>query len=477
MHTTAPSPSSAPGPVARPVRSLTPDLARGLMLALIAIANVSWLLWGHGSVGMTPHVPAQTLSDQVLQFLMTIMVDHRALPLFAFLFGYGMVQFYRSRIDRGIPPQIVRIMMRRRHWGMILLGLLHAALLFYGDILGAYGLAAVLLVWIFFDRRDRTLRIWICVIAAITTLFALFSLFGGVMTTLFTPDDVLAEMAAGTQAFSPELLRDLAYAQSYPVTVLVRAGLWVPTTIQGALTMVVPLAIMLGWLAARHRVLDEPWNHVPMLRRLAIGGIALGWLTGLPDALMIAGLLPLPEAVYWMFAGMNYLGGLICGLGYAAAFALLAMRLEGRTAHPGPAPVTGPAEPESSAVTSPVEPEPSTLAPAQLAYGVAARTDGPAPGRSPGPLPRALSAVGQRSLTFYLLQSVLLVPLMAAWGLGIAAHISTTGAVAIAFVVWLLCLPIASVMDARGMRGPAERLLRAMTYGKHDPRPGRAHPR
>src|SRR5699024_6339953 len=35
--------------------------------------------------------------------------------------------FYRSRIDRGTPPQIVRIMMRRRHWGMILLGLLHAA--------------------------------------------------------------------------------------------------------------------------------------------------------------------------------------------------------------------------------------------------------------------------------------------------------------------------------------------------------------
>src|SRR5699024_3834732 len=137
------------------------------------------------------------------------------------------------------------------------------------------------------------------------------------------------------------------------------------------------------WLAARHRVLDEPWNHVPMLRRLAIGGIALGWLTGLPDALMIAGLLPLPEAVYWMFAGMNYLGGLICGLGYAAAFALLAMRLEGRTAHPGPAPETHPAEPESPAVTSPVGPEPSTLAPAQLAYRAAARTDDPAPCRSP----------------------------------------------------------------------------------------------
>src|SRR5699024_12301786 len=99
----------------------------------------------------------------------------------------------------------------------------------------------------------------------------------------------------------------------------------------------------------------------------------------------------------------------------------------------------------------------------RVADAVGARPDGPAPGRSTGPLPRALSAVGQRSLTFYLLQSVLLVPLMAAWGLGIAAHISTTGAVASAFVVWLLCLPIASVMDARGMRGRAERLRRVRT--------------
>src|SRR5690625_3049477 len=166
MHTTAPSPSSAPGPVARPVRSLAPDIARGLMLALIAVANVSWLLWGHdGSVGLTPHVPAQGTADSVLQFAMTVAVDHRAMPLFAFLFGYGMVQFHRSRTDRGIQPRIVRVMMRRRHWAMVLLGLLHAALLFSGDVLGAYGVAALLLVWIFFDRRDRTVLIWICVIA------------------------------------------------------------------------------------------------------------------------------------------------------------------------------------------------------------------------------------------------------------------------------------------------------------------------
>ena len=152
-----------------PPRSLAPDIARGLMLALIAIANVSWFLWGSTeSVGGTPHIPVEGPLDSLAQAVMTIAVDHRAMPLFAFLFGYGMVQFYRSRIDRGLDPGAVRTMMRRRHWAMLLFGALHAALLFYGDILGVYALSALVLVWIFFGRRSRTLRVWVIVLAAVT---------------------------------------------------------------------------------------------------------------------------------------------------------------------------------------------------------------------------------------------------------------------------------------------------------------------
>ena len=71
-------------------------------------------------------------------------VDGRSFPLFAFLFGYGMVQFFRSRIDRGLAHRTVRRMLRRRHWAMLLLGFLHALLLFLGDILGAYAIAGLL---------------------------------------------------------------------------------------------------------------------------------------------------------------------------------------------------------------------------------------------------------------------------------------------------------------------------------------------
>src|SRR5699024_8051585 len=106
-------------------------------------------------------------------------------------------------------------------------------------------------------------------------------------------------------------------------------GICVVTTVAAAFTAAT-LPILLGWIAARARLLDETWRHRRALRRIAVGGIAIGWLTGLPDALVIAGVIPLPDAVSGGFYGLNVAGGMCCGGGYAAAFGLLAVRLEGR---------------------------------------------------------------------------------------------------------------------------------------------------
>ncbi|MGY5765656.1 DUF418 domain-containing protein [Brachybacterium sp. DNPG3] len=454
-----PAPSAADAAVAAvvdrtvPARSLAPDIARGLMLALIAVANVSWFLWGSTeSVGGTPHVPADSPLDTAVQAVMTVAVDHRAMPLFAFLFGYGMVQFYRSRVDRGLAPGAVRRMLRRRHWSMLLLGALHAALLFYGDILGVYALSALVLVWWFFGRRSRTLRIWVIVLASLMTLFALFSIVSGVVLSRFLPPEAAAEMAANSADLG--FTRALAYDASYPVSVLNRLTLWL-VALPAAALMGAPLPILLGWLAARRRILDEPWRHVRLLRRTAIAGITIGWLGGLPEALALLGVFALPAEAPWMLTGLTSFTGVACGIGYAALFGLLAVRLEGRTAVPAP----------------PTAADDRELAPSERAYGAARAGAVPARTREPGRLERALAAVGQRSLTFYLFQSLLLAPLMAAWGLGLGGTLSTAPAVLIAVAVWLVSLPIAAWMDARGMRGPAERLLRRMTYGRIDAAP------
>nr|WP_245354689.1 DUF418 domain-containing protein [Brachybacterium sacelli] len=446
---------------------MAPDIARGLMLALIAIANVSWYLWGHdGSVGMSPHVPARSAIDTAVQFVMTVAVDHRAMPLFAFLFGYGMVQFYRSRVDRGMEPRIVRVMMRRRHWAMLLLGLLHAALLFYGDILGAYAVAALLLVWIFFGRRTRTLIIWLAVLVGIAALFALFSMVSALTLVLFAPPEATAAMDPA--AFGTAFLRDLAYGQAYLPSVLARLGIWVLGVAPSALVGT-PIPILLGWIAARHRVLDEPWRHTALLRRVALGGIAAGWLGGLPDALTYVGVIPLPESVPWAFSGLNALAGTACGVGYAAAFGLLAARLEGRAVATTAYEVTPRDRSARREARRAASADEAALPPGQRSYGIPAAEDVPRPTRRPGALMRALSAVGQRSLTFYLFQSLLLAPIMAGWGLGLGVHLSTAGAVGIALAVWLLSLPIAAQLGSRNLRGPAEMLLRRMTYGRYDP--------
>ncbi|WP_341856358.1 hypothetical protein [Brachybacterium sp. GPGPB12] len=114
-------------------------------------------------------------------------------------------------------------------------------------------------MWWFFGRRSRTLRIWVIVLAAVMALFALFSMLSGVALTYFVPAEVTAEMAATDMGTG--FVRPVAYDTPYLVSVLYRLGLWA-VSLPFAALMGAPPPILLGWLAARRRILDEPWRHV-----------------------------------------------------------------------------------------------------------------------------------------------------------------------------------------------------------------------
>jgi uncharacterized membrane protein YeiB len=86
-------------------------------------------------------------------------------------------------------------------------------------------------------------------------------------------------------------------------------------------------------------------------------------------------------------------------------------------------------------------------------------------GAGAGPLTRALAACGQRSLSCYLGQSVLFVALLPAWTLNLGARLGVAQAAVLAVVVWLVLLLVAVVSARAGYRGPAEVLLRRLTYG------------
>ncbi|MBK0417960.1 DUF418 domain-containing protein [Leucobacter sp. CSA1] len=420
---TAPTPSAPTSttPGAAAPRALAPDLARGLMLLLIAVANVSVYLWGHDTPLYTNHPVDGDGIDLVLSVIGILFVDARIYPLFAFLFGYGMVQFAMSRHVRGVRPEAVRSMLWRRHWWLLAFGFAHAALLFAGDILGAYGLAGLVLTAALFWRSDRAVRITAWILLGLFSVAVLLSLAAAAAVGLLLPPEAQALIAGAGTGDGAGGFGDLSNADllngipGYGWALLVRIGLWLVATPATVLALLVPACILLGWLAARHRWLEVPGSRI-RLGAVAAWGLAIGTLGAAPPALIHLGVLPALEPVAWGLMPLDQLAGVAGGVGYAALFGALGVRLRGRS----PAGV------------------------------------------------RAIAAVGRRSLSCYLLQSVVFAPLLAAWGFGLGSRIGTAAAFAIALAVWLLSVALAVMLERRGARGPAEALLRRLTYSRFD---------
>jgi uncharacterized protein len=399
--------TSTPGPTGTADRVLAPDLARGFMLLFIALANTVWYLWAVPSTGTTMHPEPEGALDGAAQFFTVMAVDMRSYPMFAFLFGYGMVQLARRQQAAGTSVRDVDALLRRRNLWLVAFGFLHALLLWMGDVLGAYGLAGLLLGWLFFRRKDVTLLVWGAVLTALMALMAALSL-------LALP--FVSELDTGAGGFA---MGDAAANIGEPSLLwaaLLRVATWPLVAIgQGLLGLAVPTAILLGYWAARRRFLEEPGRHLNLLRWVAVAGISLGWLGGLPMALAQTGVWELSAAQGQMLTMPHMLTGLFCGLGYVALIALVAHRLQER-------------------------------------------------GRDRGVVVSALSATGNRSLSAYLAQSVLCAPVLAAWGLGLAAHMSSWTMFLYAVGVWLVTVAVAYALERANRRGPAEVLLRRLSY-------------
>ncbi|VXB40007.1 Putative membrane protein YeiB [Citricoccus sp. K5] len=383
-------------------RALAPDLARGLMLLFIALAHVPWFLYHlpAGVSGMHPIVGGAV--DRWAQVMTIIAVDARTHTMFAFLFAYGIGQMYSRQRARGVgEPQVRRLLGRRHRW-MIVFGALHAVLLWQGDILGTYGLLGLILVPLFLGRSDRTLRVWIVVLLSLSALGALISTLG----VLLAPT-----AAAGVV---PADLQRLSMAEpDYVLSALYRTGMWVLGLASGLLTLALPTAFLAGLLAARHRILEEPERHLPLLRRLAVLGIACGVLGGVGLVLEHSGIVSATGGS--VFSPLHFLTGIGQGIGYVALFGLVAQALAQRGL--------------------------DRLVPVQ-----------------------AVVALGRRSLSGYLAQSVLFIPLLAAWGFGLGAHLSSWSAAVVAIATWSLTVVAAYALERSGRRGPAEVLLRKLTY-------------
>jgi uncharacterized membrane protein YeiB len=402
------APPAPRGPAGADERALAPDLARGVMLLMIVLANTPWYLYGQPTGSSTVHPEAGSALDRVVQILIITFVDSRVYPMFAFLFGYGMVQLFSRQIAAGTPVRTARRLLHKRNLWLLVFGFVHAALLWYGDVLGAYGLAGLVLVALFLKRKDQTLLIWAVALAGSLVTVAVLALMGAPFAAQALADKSFPSFLASSTALSG--------IEVYPESIAGRLAFWPLVVLgQGLLGLVVPVMILLAFWAARRRILEEPGQHLPLLRRVATIGLAVGWSFGLVHALQHVGVLSVPEQVFWVFLVLQGTTGLFGGLGYVALFGLIGHRIAVR-------------------------------------------------GQPPGPATVAVTAVGKRSLSCYLAQSVICAPVLAAWGLGLGGVLGSAAVALFAAGVWLLTVVIAYASERSGVRGPAEVLLRRLVY-------------
>ncbi len=396
------------GPARAKDRALAPDLARGFMLLLIVVANTPFYLFGRERAATSVHPADGSIADQIAQAVIITGVDMRVYPMFAFLFGYGMVQLMLRQEAAGTPRRAVLALLRRRNLWLIVFGLVHALLLWMGDILAAYGITGLILAILFLRRTNRTLLTWAGIGTGIVVALGALAVLGAV-----------AAAASDTPAQSnPNPMGALTanVAETDPLAAAAgRLTTWLLLVfMQGLFSFVIPVAILLGFWAARQRVLEEPHRHLPLLRCVTVGGIAIGWLGGLPNGLHHVGVLAVPESASWVFSVTQLPTGLAGGLGYAALFGLISHWLGDRTR-------------DGFVVTS-------------------------------------ITALGKRSMSGYLAQSVICAPVLAAWGLGLGATLSSAQMAGFAAATWVVTVAGAFLLERAGRRGPAEVLLRRLSY-------------
>lgn len=412
--------TAAPTPRSAPARALAPDLARGWMLLLIALANVPIYLVGRPRSTGNSHPVDGSWPEQIVQAVMIATVDARVYPMFAFLFGYGLVLSHRRQVAQGKPASTVTADLIRRNLWLIVFGAAHAALLWGGDVLGAYGLCGVLLVAMFLRRSNLTVLIAAALGTLVLVAIAALSVAAGIAA--LGGEDITSSGGTGALFASVE-------TNSFTAAAVARASVWPIQTLyaQGPLSITVPVAMLLGIYSGRRRYLEQPELHRRTLAIAALGGIGLGWTTGLPHALAHVGIINGLEGVMWAFTWPHKLTGLACGIGYIAAFGTLAARLRH---HPL------------------------------------------------GPLTTGAIHMGRRSLSCYLAQSAICAPLLSGWGVGLGSKLNSATIALFAVGAWLATLLWATSLGRRDQQGPAERLLATLRSGVRGPtRPALARAR
>ena len=400
----------AAAPVQAGNRIVSLDVLRGFAILGILVMNVqSFSMIGAAYLNPTAFGDL-TGVNRLVWVLSHMLADLKFVSIFSMLFGAGIVLFASKLESKGFAPGVVHY--RRTFW-LLLIGLAHGFLLWYGDILAAYALVA-LVAYLFWRRSRAALLITGTLILIIGSLL---SMMFGLSMPYWPPESIEGMMAF----WSPTTDAVIAEVASY-------SGGWLEQMTQRVPGMAAHLTIVFWtstvWRTGGMMLIGMGLYKLGVLsaersrKFYTIGGI-LGLLVGFP--LIYLGILRRfasdwsLEYAFFQGAQYNYWGSVFVALAYVLLI-MLAVK---------------------------VAPE--------------------------GWFSRLFAPVGRMAFTNYLLQTVICTTLFYGHGFGLFGSMSRGGQSIVVLTVWAFEIWLSHAWLSRFRFGPAEWLWRSLTYMRPQP--------
>lgn len=427
IHETAPAvplPRAA-GPVDLSERWIGLDVARGLALLGILMVNIHYFALPSGIFADSAPPDGSSGASVVAWYAYRFFCETKFYPLFSMLFGVGLaIQFIRAR-ERGQQWWAAPV---RRLLALLCIGIAHALLLWFGDILFVYSIIGFAMVFLV-RLGARGLVIAASVLAVIVLLIAVVAALGTAFGGTNFPDAKVPIVLDGRPPLT-QILAGLGEGRLM--------GPWEPgwRDLETRALRDGPFAQAVGvravtWMIAAFFMILTGGPQILMLFCLGAAMLKAGWLK--PDA----------ARVQWRMVAV----GLVVGLPAAAAELL-----------------TGPYETNWLAVFANTTLVSLGVPFLSLAYlGLALRW---ANSGSLAWLAYRVSLVGRMGLTNYLTCSLLGAFIFQHWGLARFGSLGTAPLLGVAVAIYAVVLVFSSLWLSNSRFGPMERLWRSATYGR-----------
>lgn len=322
--TALPEPPPPPLPPPEPLRPTSAaerveiiDIVRGIALFGILAANIRGFA-GPAATYFVPHLFWPALHDRIAQAFIDTFVQGKFITIFAVLFGVGFgIQAERALARSGR----FNWTWARRCLVLLMFGLVHGLLIWFGDILLVYALVGLMLL-VFRKRQDKTLVIWAIVLYCVPLLL-MTSLFVASQFGVAPPDmkpPTAAAIEQARQTFTNGSWVEIQKARMHDVV----AQNW------GFFFFMfwhILSLFLIGLLLWRKRFFQPSAEELPRYRRMAAVGLTLGILGNLAMTAMkwFFNLPPMPITPAAYVAGLlSFVAVPLLSLGYVCTIILMA---------------------------------------------------------------------------------------------------------------------------------------------------------